>query len=300
VTREGARRPALRSSIGAALRARWLSCVAAVLALGLVACAREDRAVVARVGGDPVLFADFEAYVRTEAGDDWMGLPEEVLRRLFQQFLDEHLLARLARDEGIAAASADRVSALAGLREKLRAEPVGDDEVRLYIEAHPEELRRPERLVLGQLLLPDRKTALEAWGRVRSLGDFDATAREMSDRPGVVYGGYTDDVSRQDLPPEFRDALFALPPGEVSGVIEADYGYHLFHVREHRPEEVLPFEAASRDVAARLERDHADRAIGDMLAKARRRFPVEVLDWNLPFLWDVGEASGAEKAASPS
>jgi hypothetical protein len=186
------------------------------------------------------------------------------------------------------------------LRETLRAEPVGDEEVRLHIEAHPEELRRPERLVLGQLLLPDRKTALEAWGLIRSRGDFDAVAREMSDVPGVVYGGYTDDVTRQDLPPDFRDVLFTLPPGEVSEVIEADYGYHLFHVREHRPEEVLPFEAASRDVAARLEREHADRAIGDMLAAARKRFPVEVLDWNLPFPWDVGEASGAAKTASPS
>ena len=277
-----------------------IAAIALVAALIAAACAREDRAVVARVGGDPVLFADFESYVRAEAGDDWTGLPEEVLRRLFQQFLDEHLLARVAREEGIAAPNADRVSALAGLRAKLRAEPVGDEEVRLYIESHPEELRRPERLVLGQLLLPDRKTALDAWGRVRSRGDFDAVAREMSDQPGVVYGGYTDDVTRQDLPPEFRDVLFALAPGEVSDVIEADYGYHLFHVREHRPEEVLPFEDASRGVAERLERDHADRAIGDMLAKARKRFPVEVLDRNLPFLWDVGEASGAENTASPS
>jgi parvulin-like peptidyl-prolyl isomerase len=104
---------------------------------------------------------------------------------------------------------------------------------------------------------------------------------------------------RQDLPPEFRDVLFALAPGEVSGAIAADYGYHLFHVRDRRPEEILPFASAAREVAARLEREHADRAIGDMLAQARERFPVEVLDWNLPFLWDVGESSGAANAASP-
>lgn len=274
-------------------RSLRLPAVAVALAL-LAACGlREDRAVVARVGGDPVLFADFEAYVRTEAGDDWIGLPEDVLQQLFRQFLDEHLLARMAREEDHAPSSADRVSALALLREGLRVEPVGAEEIRLYIESHPEELRRPERLVLGQLLLPDRKTALEAWGAIRARGDFDAVARGMSDRPGVVYGGYTDDVSRQDLPPAFRDVLFALGPGEVSGVLEADYGYHLFHVREHRPEEVLTLAAASRDVAVRLEREHADGEIGDMLARARERFPIEVLDWNLPFLWDVGETSGA-------
>jgi parvulin-like peptidyl-prolyl isomerase len=218
-----------------------------------------------------------------------MGLEEDVLRRLFQQFVDELLLARLAREEGLADASADRVSALGALRQRLEVEPVEDEDVRLYLEAHPEDLRRPERLVLGQLLLPDRGLAEEAWRAIRTRGDFAAVASEMSDRPGVVYGGYTEDVSRQDLPPEFRDLLFALAPGEMSGIIEAEYGYHLFHVRDRRPEEVLPFSKAAASVTALLEREHVDREIGDMLARARDRYPVEVLDWNLPFAWDVGE-----------
>ena len=269
----------------------------AVLLILTSACRREDRAVVARVDGDPILFADFEAFVRTEAGDDWMGLEEEVLQKLFHQFLDEELLARLARDEGYAEESADRVSALEALREKAGFEPVSDEDVRLYIEGHPEELRRPERLVLGQLLLPDRRVADEAARAIRAKGDFDAVASEMSDRPGVVYGGYTEDVSRDDLPPAFRDVLFALQAGEVSGVLVADYGYHLFHVREHRPEEVLPLADAAPAIAARLEREHADQRIGDMLAEARERYPVEVLDWNLPFLLDVGESSETVNAS---
>jgi hypothetical protein len=255
---------------------------------------------VARIDDDPVVFADFEAFVRTQAGDDWMGLEEDVLRPLFQEFLDQHLLARLAREEGLADAGADRVAALDSLRQRLAVEPVDDEEVQLYLEAHPEVLRRPERLVLGQLLLPDRAVAEEAWRAVRSRGDFAAVARELSERPGVVFGGYTEDVSRQDVPPAFSDALFALAPGEVSGILEADYGYHLFHVRDRRPEEVLPFAAAAASVRRRLEREHADRRIGDMLARARQRYPVEVLDWNLPFPWQVGDSSGANQGAGES
>jgi parvulin-like peptidyl-prolyl isomerase len=270
-----------------------LAILAIFALLALAACRREDRAVIARVDGDVILFADFEAFVRTEAGDDWMALEEEVLRKLLHQFLDEELLARLSRDEGWATESADRVSALEALRGNAGFEPVSEEDVRLYIEAHPEELRRPERLVLGQLLLPDRRTAEEAARAIRAKRDFEAVASEMSERPGVVYGGYTEDVSRDDLPPAFRDTLFALPAGEVSGVIEADYGYHLFHVREHRPEEVLPLGDAAPAIAARLEREHADQRIGDMLADARERYRVEVLDWNLPFLLDVGESAEA-------
>jgi len=280
-------------------RTRSVATAAAVLVLLVAtsACRREDRAVVARVGGDAILFADFETFVRAEAGDDWMSLEEEVLQQLFHQFVDEQLLARLARDEGWASESADRVSALDALREQAGFEAVSEEDVRLYIEGHPEELRRPERLVLGQLLLPDRRTADEAARAIRARRDFEGVAREMSERPGVVYGGYTEDVSRDDLPSAFRDTLFSLVPGEVSGVLQADYGYHLFHVREHRPEEVLPLAAASPAIVERLERERADQRIGDMLAGARERYPVEVLDWNLPFLLDVGESSDAENAA---
>ena len=267
--------------------------IAAAVAAHTVACGRDDVATVARIDGETVVFADFEAFVRTHAGDDWMALEGDALRALFRQFLDELLLARMARDEGLADAGSDRGGALTALRQRLVVEPVANEEVRRHLEAHPDELRRPERVVLGQLLLPDRALAEEASRAVRERRDFAAVAEEMGRRPGAVYGGYTEDVSRQDLPPEFRDVLFALAPGQVSGVLEADYGYHLFHVRERRPEEVLPFEQAAKSAVRLLEREHADRAIEDMLAEARKRYPVEVLDWNLPFLWEVDQRSGA-------
>ena len=59
----------------------------------------------------------------------------------------------------------------------------------------------------------------------------------------------------------------------------------------------LPVAEAAPAVTARLEREHADRRIGDMLADARERYPVEILDWNLPFLLDVGDSSEAETSA---
>jgi hypothetical protein len=276
--------------VRARTRAR-AAAVAAGLLIAVAACGREEVATVARIDGERVLFLDFESFVRAQAGTEWMELEEDVLRALFQQFLDDHLLARLARDEGLAAADADRATALAALRRGLEVAPIDPEELRQYLESHPEELRRPERLVLGQLLLPDRELAQEAWRAIRARGDFAAVAEEMAERPGVVYGGYSEDVSRQDLPPAFRDVLFALAPGEVSGVLEADYGFHLFHVRERRPEEVLGMPQAAGPTLARLEREQADRAVGDMLARARRRYPVEVLEWNLPFLWKVDESA---------
>jgi len=275
------------------MRAGLRYALALAASIASAACGtRGEGATVARIDGEPVLFADFDAYVQTHSGDDWMALQEDALRALFRQFLDECLLARLARDEDLADPGADRVAALAELRRRLRVEPVTDEEVRLHLESHPEELRRPERLLLGQLLLPSRELAEEAARALEASGDFAAVGERMAERPGVVFGGYTEGVTREDLPPEFRDVLFAMAPGEVSGILEAGYGFHLFHVRERRPEEVLSVDEAAASTALRLMRLHADRKIEDMLAQARKRYPVEVLDWNLPFPWDVGDLAG--------
>ncbi len=75
-----------------------------------------------------------------------------------------------------------------------------------------------------------RKRAEEALSRLNKGESFESVAREMSDdRTSAEHGGdllawYTRSLGFESrpgkLPPEFEDALFALEPGEYSGIIE--------------------------------------------------------------------------------
>ena len=114
-----------------------------------------------------------------------------------QQFLDEHLLAQMARDEGFAPDSADRVSAArSALREQARTvEPVERrGRARSTSRPTPRSCAVRSGWSSASSCCPTARTADEAWRAIQARGDFDAVAREMSDRPGVVYGGYTEDV----------------------------------------------------------------------------------------------------------
>jgi parvulin-like peptidyl-prolyl isomerase len=64
--------------------------------------------------------------------------------------------------------------------------------------------------------------------RAREPGtDFAQLAKDASDGPSGVEGGVLPRFGRQQMVKPFSDAAFALRPGEISGVVETNFGFHI-------------------------------------------------------------------------
>jgi peptidyl-prolyl cis-trans isomerase C len=242
---------------------------------------------VARLGDAEVRYAEFERYVARSVGEGGGGLGSDVLSALFDQFLDERLLARLAADRGLVPAAtgagADPRRAVDALLAAGPRQEPGAAEVALYYRQNPAEFARPERVELRQILTADRRTAERARRDIVGGTPFEEVARQLSGGPRADSGGYQGELARGDLPASFADLIFALRPGEVSPIVPAEYGFHLFQVVGHQPAEVVPLAAARGEILARLRQRRADELLRSLVREARGRYNVKVYERNLPF-----------------
>jgi len=73
----------------------------------------------------------------------------------------------------------------------------------------------------AEKLIGELKTELDGGA------DFAALARQHSDCPSGSSGGDLGPFGRGQMVKAFEDTTFAMQVGDVSGVVETDFGYHL-------------------------------------------------------------------------
>lgn len=264
--------------------ARWL---VVALALALPGCGDREALpgpdVAARIAGSDVRFGEIEEFVRLQTGESSGALESEALSRLLDQYLDENLLARLAVELGRATPEMRREVAVDALLAGEQLPQPTEAEILARYEAERPRLERPERLVLRQIVAEDRPTAERARRALASGTAFEEVLRGMGESPNASASGEQGALGRDDLPAAFADLLFRLRPGEVSPVLEAEYGFLVFEVVERLPAATLSLDQAKPEIERALAGERADAALARLVAQARSRYAVEVYDRNLPF-----------------
>lgn len=267
-----------------------LFAVLAVLAAPGAACARRGpraasrASVVALVGDQPVEYASFATYVKAATGDEPRNISPQVASSLLDQYLDELLLDRAVEDAG----PARKDQTLESRRRELisrraRLETMSDAELRAEYDAHPERFRHSAVVRVSQLLLPTKKKADEAIRKLDAGADWNEVSRELSVAPNAAQGGALGLLSQSDLPHEFERVIWALRPGAVSQVLPTSHGFHVFRIEERLEEKTIPFEEAAPGLRLALAEERSSAAAEALVAEARRKHPVSVVEEHLPF-----------------
>ncbi|MDM0013804.1 SurA N-terminal domain-containing protein [Variovorax sp. J22P168] len=98
---------------------------------------------------------------------------------------------------------------------------------------------------------------------------FADLARKNSQDPGsAAQGGDLDIVTRGAMVKPFEDVVFTLKKGEISNVVETEFGYHIILVTDIKPAIVPPFDK----VRATIENDVRSQQATQEFAKAAEAF----------------------------
>ncbi len=128
---------------------------------------------------------------------------------------------------------------------------------RVVYAGKPERFRMPAEVHVAHILIPinqsdARATAEKLRLDVQAGADFAALAREKSADPGSAQkGGDLGFIKPRQMVAPFDHAAFALTqPGEISPVVESQFGFHVIKLLEKKPARVLPFEEAKDGLMA--------------------------------------------------
>jgi peptidyl-prolyl cis-trans isomerase D len=150
---------------------------------------------------------------------------------------------------------------------------LNEADVRAYYDQNKDRFSTKEERRASHILIAadksagaDKRTAAKA--RAQELLDqlrtnpnqFPELARKHSQDPASgVNGGDLDFFPRGAMVQPFEDAAFKLKPGELSDVVETDFGYHVIRLTSIKAPVVQPFESVRADLEKDLKRQQAQR-----------------------------------------
>lgn len=145
---------------------------------------------------------------------------------------------------------------------------VPEDKLREYYAENASRYTQAEERRASHILIqaePDKKAARakaeELLAQVRKApGTFADVARKNSQDPGSAkQGGDLDFFGRGMMTKAFEDAVFAMKPGEISNVVETDFGFHIIMLTGVRGGDKKPFEAVRAEIEAEVRKSLAQK-----------------------------------------
>ena len=97
-------------------------------------------------------------------------------------------------------------------------------------------------------------------------GDFAKLAKENSDDPGSAErGGDLDFFGKGMMVKPFEDAAYALKEGEVSGMVESDFGFHIIKVTAIKPATTLLLSEVKSAIEDEIRRAETGKKFASMI-----------------------------------
>ena len=261
----------------------------------------QDNAVVAKIGERKITLTDFKRVTdyfdaeRQKMLETNPQLKETVLR----QFIQSMVISDLAKQKGF-----DRIPEIKEqlqffsdnflANEYLKREiaqkiTVSDDELKSYYDSHKDEFKTQDMVKARHILVrvdnsasdDEKKKAKEKTElylkKIKDGEDFAKLASDFSDDPGSkAKGGDLGFFPRGRMVKPFDDAAFSLKPGETSGIVETQFGFHIIKVEDRKDSSVESFDVVKERLKQKLSQDRTRKELTDFIDKAMKDSKTEI------------------------
>jgi peptidyl-prolyl cis-trans isomerase C len=167
---------------------------------------------------------------------------------------------------------------------------VTDAEIHEFYTSNPSAFTPPEQVHARHILIAvgegadqaakdtAKKKADDLLAQIKGGADFAELAKKSSDDSSAESGGDLGPIARGQTVKPFEDAAFALKAGEVSGVVESPFGYHIIKVEERQGGAPVSEESVRDRVRQFLVSRKSQEQLQALVETLRKEGKVEVLE----------------------
>jgi peptidyl-prolyl cis-trans isomerase C len=167
---------------------------------------------------------------------------------------------------------------------------VSDAELEAAYQANLERYRHGEMIGARHILIQAPQEATEeqkkqAKEKIESVlkeaqtgKDFSELAKTHSDCPSKTRGGDLGYFGKGRMAAAFETAAFALKEGEVSTVVETQFGFHLIQVYGKKPPGITPLPEVRQQVEAQVKSEKFQKTVNEYVFNLRQKAKIEILD----------------------
>jgi len=240
-------------------------CLLTVLSMFIVSCGKPNsKEVLARVDNKYTITLG-------EFNDRISNLPEryqEVAKKNKEGFLDELIIDTLLQNEALSK-KLDKDKDVQQMFEEAKKKiivsrllddevdkkiTVTEEEIKSYYEGNQERFKTPEVLRASHILVKTKKEAEDVRAELVKGANFEELARKRSIDPTAKTGGDIGYFTEGQLVPEIEEISFTMQVGDVSEVVQTDFGYHVIKLTERRESRIKDLEQSHDAIAQAIKR----------------------------------------------
>ncbi len=289
---------------------------------------KPEEVILAKVGGEAITEADFQAAFRLLGQQEQMqilmiqGGKDEFIKRMAESKLLSVKAKRLELDKTPGYQRAlDRTKDDLLAREFLAKEgealqkklAVAEADVKAFYDKHPERFKQPDLVSVRHILVsvkqgdnPQGLSDADAKKRIAKIqaelkkgARFEDLAKKYTDDPGSKEnGGLYADADPSAWVPEFGAAARTQPLGKVGAPVKTQFGYHLMKVEARKPSRQVPFEEAKAACEKMTQQERQAKVWNELMDDLRKEIPFELVKPTAPKAPEAPKAVEAGKAGA--
>lgn len=197
-----------------------------------------------------------------------------------QRYLDFLAAQNLSEEEFAAQVKQDLI--IGKYRETVvEGVTVSEEDIRKYYDENPKEFKN-DTVKASHILLDTREEAEDVLVKVKAGEDFGDLAEEYSVEQGAqTTKGDLGEFGYGYMVEPFEEAAFGLEEGEISDIVETQFGFHIIKVYEKTVVDPIPFEEAREDIEDMLIYYEQEEKYIEEVAKLKEQADIKIYSKNM-------------------